>query len=326
MKHERIVFSFMAAVAVAVLVACPPSAHAQIILYDNGPLVTHSDNCSPDDASRLQTNLGMNTLGFGHQLFDDNHIADDFTVPEGGWDIDSITFFAYQTGAARDNSTITGLYVQIWDGPPSDNGSSIVWGDLVTNRLSSTEFSGIQRDSYTSTCADNRWIFANTADVDVDLPAGTYWVEWMTDGDLSSGPWAPPVTILGQTSTGNALQYTGTWAAAQDSGTLTPQDFPFIIMGPPECELFIQYNSRKIRAERLFKPRRVALNVTGGEGFDIFGEIDLGPIQWRRVMFKQKRNRLRILAIVPAGLEPQIIPVSVGDCYGEIEITGDMPF
>jgi len=317
----------MAGIALALLIACPQTSRAQgVILYDNGPLVTHSDNCSPDDASRLQTNLGMSVLGFGHQLSEGYRIADDFTVPAEGWDIDSIMFFAYQTGAARDNSTMTGLYVQIWDGPPSDNDSSVVWGDLTTNRLSATEFAGMQRDSYTGICADNRWVFANTATVDVDLPAGTYWIEWMTDGELSSGPWAPPVSILGQTTTGNGLQYTDAWAAALDSGTATQQDFPFIIMGPaePTCELYIQY--KEVRAEKLFKkPIRRRLKITGGEGFDLYGEIDLGVIAWRKVKYKQKKNMLKIGAIFPFGLEPGLYPIWVGDCYGEVEVTGYVP-
>ena len=55
------------------------------------------------------------------------------------------------------------------------------------------------------------------ATVNTFLPAGTYWVDWQADGTLASGPWAPPVSILGQTTTGNALQFTSTgWAAVTD--------------------------------------------------------------------------------------------------------------
>src|SRR4030067_1536487 len=57
----------------------------------------------------------------------------------------------------------------------------------------------------------------------------------MADGDITySGPWAPPITILGQITTGNALQYTsssGAWAPALDTGTDTQQGFPFVIEG-----------------------------------------------------------------------------------------------
>ena len=59
---------------------------------------------------------------------------------------------------------------------------------------------------------------------------GTYWVAWQTDGTLSSGPWAPPVTILGQTTTGNGQQSItgGPYAPVSDVGG---QGFPFIIEG-----------------------------------------------------------------------------------------------
>ncbi len=46
------------------------------------------------------------------------------------------------------------------------------------------------------------------ATIGTALAQGTYWVQSATDGSLASGPWAPPITILGQTTTGNALQYT----------------------------------------------------------------------------------------------------------------------
>ena len=77
-----------------------------------------------------------------------------------------------------------------------------------------------------------RPIMVNTVGVNVILGPGTYWLDWSTDGSLSSGPWAPPITINGQTTTGNALQYTTSWNSALDSGTSTQQGFPFVILGP----------------------------------------------------------------------------------------------
>lgn len=203
------------------------------VLYDNGPIVTHP-GAGPGgaDVSRLQTGLGMGTVGFGHQLSISNRIADDFTVTSAsGWQIDKIDFFAYQTDSTT-TSTITGYYVQIWNGPPNNAGSSVIWGDLTTNRMTSTEWSNIYRDSEGFPGLTNRPIMKSTCSIGVHLPAGTYWLEWMADGSLSSGPWAPPITILGQTTTGNALQYTsgsGSWNNALDSGTSTQQGFPFII-------------------------------------------------------------------------------------------------
>jgi len=213
--------------------------YPQAVLWDNGPLVTYPGDCAGEDASRLQSGLGMNTLGFGNQVVYGYRMADDFDVDGAGWQIDQITFFAYQTSAPSSPSPITGVYYQIWDGPPDDPASSVVFGDLSTNRLLSSSWPNLQRDSETSPCAANRYVFANVASAGVTLPPGTYWLDWMTDGTLTSGPWAPPVTIIGQTTTGNALQYTTSWAPALDTGTGTQQDMPFIIEGsaggpPPE--------------------------------------------------------------------------------------------
>ncbi|MFZ2095954.1 MAG: hypothetical protein WAV05_04875 [Anaerolineales bacterium] len=213
----------------------PTFNYPDSVLWDNGPLVTHPAACTGMDASRLQTDLGMSTFGFGHQFSGGNRMADDFTILDpAGWEIDAITFFAYQTSAPITPSPITGVYYQIWDGPPNDPGSSVVFGNLVTNRLQNSVSFDVQRDSGTSPCADNRYIFTDVASAGLTLSAGTYWIEWMTDGSAAySGPWAPPITILGQTTTGNALQYTSStgWAAAQDQGTSTPQGMPFIIDG-----------------------------------------------------------------------------------------------
>jgi hypothetical protein len=204
----------------------------EAILYDNGPLVTNpGGGAGGADASALQTGLGMSTYGFGHQFTAGNSMADDFTIPAGeSWDITSITFFAYQTGSTT-ASTMTGAYVRIYNGPPNAGGS-VIWGDLTTNRLSTTAFTNIYRVLDTNLTDSARPIMANVAAVaPPTLPAGTYWVEWQADGSLASGPWAPPISVVGQTTTGNALQWTGSWAPANDGGTLTQQGLPFIIEG-----------------------------------------------------------------------------------------------
>jgi hypothetical protein len=388
MHQKQTAITLIAALALCICMACPSAQAQNIVLYDNGPLSTHSDNCSGQDASRVQTNLGLGIYGFLNRFSDQSPLADDFTVPSGGWNIESITFFAYQSSAPSSPSPMSGLYVQIRDGHPSDNESSIVWGDLSTNRLFDSFYTNIQRDLDTSQCTNQRYIFANTALVDTYLAPGTYWVEWMTEGSTSySGPYAPPVSMLGQTTTGNALQGTltnGSWKSIDDNGYY--QGLPFIIMGPPcetnedcddgvfcngleecdngtcsspgdpcvgdellcdedsatcvecitddncteglycddgicrvQCEIFIR--NKDLTAEQLLKkPRRRRLFISGGEDFDIYGHIDLGPIAWRKVKFNRKKNILRISAIFPFGLDPGFYPVMVGDCYGEIEI------
>ena len=66
------------------------------------------------------------------------------------------------------------------------------------------------------------------------MPPGTYWLDWQSDGTGGSGPWAPPIAILGQNTTGNGLQSLDggvTYGLAEDSGSLTQQGFPFVIYG-----------------------------------------------------------------------------------------------
>ncbi|HNS03001.1 MAG TPA: S8 family serine peptidase, partial [Anaerolineae bacterium] len=213
------------------------------VLYDNGPLVTNPGaGAGGADASALQTALGNSTYGFGHAVSSGFRVADDFTVPAGGWNIDQITFFAYQTGSST-TSTINAVNLRIWDGPPGQAGSNIVFGDTTTNRLTGSSFSNIYRTLDTDLGNSTRPIMADVAAVGLYLPAGAYWVDWQTGGTLTSGPWAPPVSFLGQTTKpgANGLQYdptTNAWNSLVDSGSSTVQDLPFVIegtAGEPEC-------------------------------------------------------------------------------------------
>ncbi len=183
----------------------------------------------------MQTALLLSTYGFGNQASAGNRVADDFTVTGGGWFVDSMTFFGYQTGSST-TSTFTGLNLRIWDGPPDDAGSMVVFGDTTTNRLASTTWSNIYRVLDTGLLDSTRPVMALVATVNTFLPAGTYWVDWQADGTLASGPWAPPISILGQTTTGNAKQFTTTgWADLIDTGSGTVQGLPFIVEGATDC-------------------------------------------------------------------------------------------
>jgi len=204
---------------------------ANRVIYDNGPLV-NSPGTGPGgaDESVLQTSLGMNTLGFGHQAASGYRVADDFTLTTSEH-LQAIKFYAYQTGSTT-TSTITSVNLRIWDGPPNNPASSVIYGDTTTDRMTDTTWSNIYR-TIEGTPDTNRPIMVNTVSVDVTLGPGTYWLDWSTDGSLASGPWALPITIDGQTTTGNALQYTTSWSSALvDSGTGTPQGLPFVILGP----------------------------------------------------------------------------------------------
>jgi len=203
------------------------------VLYDNGPLVTHpGGGYAGWDASVLQTAIGLNTYGFGMQHTLPNSMADDFIVC-GTWTIEQLTVFGYQTGSSQ-TSTYTGVYFQILDGPPP--GGTVIFGDMVTNRMVTTAFMGAYRVLDTSMMDTNRPIMANVCAFNppLVLSSGTYWLAFDCTGTLSSGPWCPPVTILGEITTGNGLQYTassGMWNPLLDTGTGTQQGVPFILEG-----------------------------------------------------------------------------------------------
>ena len=197
------------------------------VLYDNGPLVNGPNmGFGGADASILETALGMNLFGFGHQIVLTRTIADDFTIPAGqSWTVDSVTFYAYETTSPI-TSTITAYNYTVYDGPPNDGGNVVFSGNTLLN----SSWSGIYRVLDYEIQATNRPIMANTVDFGgLTLAAGTYWLEWQAEGSLGSGPWAPPIAVSGQITTGNALQnVNGVWQPALDLGQ---QGFPFVMQG-----------------------------------------------------------------------------------------------
>lgn len=197
------------------------------MVYDNGP---YFNVPGTPNVSLLESSLGMNTLGAGAQFTAGNSVADD-VVLTGDFNITSMDVFAYQTGTAA--PSITAIYVQVWDGDPSGGGANVIWGDLSTDVLEDAVSAETLRYSESSPGDTSRQLTRVTASTPgLTLTAGTYWIEWTFEGSGSSGPWAPPIVILGETTTGNAVQnQNGMWVALEDGGTLTPQGLPFILYG-----------------------------------------------------------------------------------------------
>jgi hypothetical protein len=231
------------------LAAVAPLATAQQVLFDQSMLATTPVlPCLPVGTQPSQLQTGNLLLGVPAQLSTNNRVADDFTVPASatqGWQITGLTLFAYMGASPPQSpSPLTAAYVRIWSGMPGSTGSTILFGDLITNRMTSSTFAGMYRVA--SSCTTSRPIYS----VDVSLGQGftaqagqTYWVEWTFAGSSSfTGPFVPPVTVNGQRSIlfANARWFNGSsWATVFDS--IPPnsdpnyppveQALPFILRG-----------------------------------------------------------------------------------------------
>ena len=222
---------------------------AQTTLYSNGPIVSHPGaGLGGADVSELP--VGGNTIGENFNLNAGVRIADNFTVPAGQtWNVSEFVTFGYQTGSPTSPSTFTGLVVRIWNGDPSNAASQVVFGDITTNRLNTgaTAWSNIYRTTTTTGQLNSQRPVMRIVGTlpNVSLTAGTYWVEWATQGSGASGPFIPPITTGSTMPMGNALIWRNLpWVPVVDTlyqGGNFPLDLPFEIRGTegspcyPDC-------------------------------------------------------------------------------------------
>jgi hypothetical protein len=202
-------------------------------LHHNGPVVTQSCSGSGGaDVSAVQTSLGLAAMGFDMSQVANARLADDFVIADpDGWHIDTITVLGFQAGSTT-TSTFTGATLRIWDGIPGDPGSSVVFGDTTTDRLIDCAWTGIYRAPESSPLNTDRPVMACAIAVDTILGPGTYWAGWAASGTLGDGPNAVPVTIPGQTTTGNARFFDGLdWQDVLDPGVAAPQGLAFAVQG-----------------------------------------------------------------------------------------------
>jgi hypothetical protein len=200
-------------------------------LWNNGGLITNP-GAGAGGANVSAIGEGQTLFGWGIQGALPNTLADDFVVSPEGWNVSGLEFFTYQTGSTT-TSTITGLFARIWSGTPGAGGS-VIWGDLTTNLLTATDWTGIYRTTATDLTNIARPIMsARATGLDITLAGGTYWVEWTSTGSLASGPWQPPVSSPDGPVIGNALQFTtaGGFLPAFTAGTELQGALPFVITG-----------------------------------------------------------------------------------------------
>jgi len=208
-----------------------PAPSSRAVLYSNGPMY-NSEGTGAGGANESIMEPAHSTYGWGCQFTAGNSMADNFEVT-ATWTIDEIVVYGYQTGAPTSGSMTAG-FIRIWDGDPMAGGA-IIYGDLTTNLMTSTQWTNIYRNNDGPGGSTNRAIMEVVcATPGLTLSAGMYYVEYMFDGSASfSGPWSPHTVIAGQNSgngDNNALQnISGTWGVLDNGGF--GQDLGFEIIG-----------------------------------------------------------------------------------------------
>jgi subtilisin-like proprotein convertase family protein len=206
-------------------------ASAQV--YTNGPLSTGATSsngtAAPAGYTWSEVQAGNTNAGFGANITANLTVADNFTVPAGpSWNINTVKFYAYSTGYTGTTSPFVDVRVQIFNTDPSVGAPTPVFGNLTTNRLASSTNANMYR-IFNATPGTTRTIWEVTANLNVTLAPGTYWMEWqLGNGGLSN--FSPSVTVVGQVTTpgANAKQHdlaAGTWISLVDG--VNAQDMPF---------------------------------------------------------------------------------------------------
>lgn len=214
-------------------------------LFSNGPMATGAVSSLGTAApagtqwSELQdtpTTPANGTLGYSVNYLSTASTGpfrqgDDFTIAGNPWSLSSLTVYGFWTGGTPTSSFTSGV-VRIWNARPGSAGATIVAGDLTTNRLTGTAFTGLYRTGRASSTT-NRPILAATLSLSTILDLGTYWIEYGLAAG-SSNVFSPLVTIPGQVSTpgANAFFYTSQqYFAMTDSNSVEPLAVPFQVHG-----------------------------------------------------------------------------------------------
>ena len=227
--------TYRLALALFVMVSFSTNVLAQV--FNNGALISNSTSASGVAApagfnwSECQNVTGNTTVansvaGSSAGVGSAFSVADNFTVPAGpSWVVNKITVYAYSTGAPATPSPFTDLRVRVHNSSPLAGPTTILFGDLTTNRLTATSSTNVYRIFNTlvppTATGTTRLIWRLEANVTgLTLAPGTYWLEFQTGTALASNfvPLSAPFgvrTVAGY----NAIQSNaGVWAAITDAG------------------------------------------------------------------------------------------------------------
>ena len=227
-------------------------------LFDQADMVTHPGaGYNGADVSALYG--GQGTYGPNASASSKFWLADDFTLTGAAF-VREMEFYAYQTGSST-TSSFTGCYVSIYDTEPLDSTAVPVWSSDTISCMTSTSWTGIYRTTATAFTDTTRPIMRIVAGINTTLPAGNYWVSVGFTGSIASGPWGAPRAVLGEVSTGNAIQYLpgeGAWGPWRDGTSLEQLGMPFIVRG--------EFVSDNLRGFNVYKDNN-QINTSLVEGF-----------------------------------------------------------
>lgn len=202
-----------AAIAAALCAAGSATARADV-LFDNGPIITDPTGgtgqiaglpISQADGFTIPGNPFLfSTTGAAATFATQTAAADNFVVPAGGWDLDAVTLFAFQS--SQTTPTVHTIRINLWTAAPYSAGSPppvpsplpqpVLAQALVLDAGEGTFVCHRQSPTGTSTV---RPIFAYTVSLDGlpdmgVLPEGEYWLEFSFEG--ASSPSANVFTPL----------------------------------------------------------------------------------------------------------------------------------
>mmetsp|Transcript_14373 Transcript_14373/g.15031 ORF Transcript_14373/g.15031 Transcript_14373/m.15031 type:complete len:1153 (+) Transcript_14373:2-3460(+) len=201
-----------------------PTSATLPYIYSNGNLITsYGGGYNGYDVSELTS--GYSSLGYNVQYQDGYFAQDNFIITGNSWSITSIDFFVYQINSSSVVSPIKSAFLEIYQG--SNFEGLLVFGDMSTDRLSSTSWSQIYRTNTGDLLSKLRPIMKVTVTCVVSLEPGEYFFKVGFIGDDTSqypDPYMPVVSP--QDGTGNARQIVTGGGVVQINA-----EFPFIIRG-----------------------------------------------------------------------------------------------
>lgn len=149
--------------------------------YTNGPLSTGATSstgtAAPTGYTWSEVQAGNTNAGFGANITAGFTVADDFTVPAGGWNLTTARFYAYSTGFAGTTSPFVDVRIQIFNTDPSVGSPTPIFGNLTTNRFVSSADANMYR-IFNGAPGTTRRIWEIVANINTSLTPGTYWIEW----------------------------------------------------------------------------------------------------------------------------------------------------